>query len=216
MSRYSLNVTEEARPQAVRARRQQSVRMRGDARRAEALESRLRLALVVEAAGGGVAVHIADMIRGLRARGDVEIHLIVPLGERFDAGTLGDAVLAQCDSVHRLPMLRSVGKSDTVAFAHLFRCLSRLQPNIVHSHSSKAGALARLCIGPWKHVYTPHAVYTLNPYLPAAQRRFYGLIECAAPYASPASVRTCSRILASPRWKRTRCSSAPTPTGSWT
>ncbi|MFB9124528.1 glycosyltransferase family 4 protein [Paraburkholderia dipogonis] len=51
------------------------------------------------------------------------------------------------------------------------------QANIVHSHSSKAGALARLCIGPWKHVYTPHAVYTLNPYLPSAQRRFYGLIE---------------------------------------
>jgi glycosyltransferase involved in cell wall biosynthesis/polysaccharide pyruvyl transferase WcaK-like protein len=74
-------------------------------------------------------------------------------------------------------MVRSVGVADMVAFASLLRCLNKIKPDIVHSHSSKAGALARLCIGPWKQVYTPHAVYTLNPYLPRAQRRFYGLIE---------------------------------------
>ncbi|WP_345815070.1 glycosyltransferase [Paraburkholderia sp. PREW-6R] len=138
---------------------------------------RLRVALVVEAAGGGVAVHIADLIRGLRARGGIEIHLVVPSGDRFDGTIIDESVLAQCDSVHRLPVQRSVGASDTLAFAHLFRCLREIMPDIVHSHSSKAGALARLCLGPWKQVYTPHAVYTLNPYLPRAQRRFYGLIE---------------------------------------
>ncbi|SHJ89616.1 MULTISPECIES: glycosyltransferase [Paraburkholderia] len=74
-------------------------------------------------------------------------------------------------------MVRSISSSDTIAFAHLFKCLQKIKPDIVHSHSSKAGALARLCLGPWKQVYTPHAVYTLNPYLPRAQRRFYGLVE---------------------------------------
>ncbi|WP_244201219.1 glycosyltransferase [Paraburkholderia rhynchosiae] len=137
----------------------------------------MRVALVVEAAGGGVAVHIADIVRGLRARGGFEIHLVVPLGARFDSAIVADDVLAQCDTVHRLPMLRSVGASDITAFASLFKCLRRIQPDIVHSHSSKAGALARLCFGPWKQVYTPHAVYTLNPYLPPGQRRFYGLVE---------------------------------------
>lgn len=137
----------------------------------------VRVALVVEAAGGGVAVHIADMVRGLRALGGFRIHLVVPTGARFDSTIIGEDVLAQCDAVHRVPMRRSVGGSDIVAFAQLFRCLHRIQPDIVHSHSSKAGALARLCIGPWKQVYTPHAVYTLNPYLPRAKRRFYGLIE---------------------------------------
>ncbi|MFM0670583.1 glycosyltransferase [Paraburkholderia sediminicola] len=138
---------------------------------------RLRVALVVEAAGGGVAVHIADMVRGLNAQGDVDIHLIVPTGARFDGVVIDEDVLARCDTIHRLPMRRSVGSADTVAFAQLFKCLNGIKPDIVHSHSSKAGALARLCIGPWKQVYTPHAVYTLNPYLPSAQRRFYGLIE---------------------------------------
>lgn len=137
----------------------------------------LRVALVVEAAGGGVAVHIADMVRGLRARGGFEIHLIVPIGARFDGVILTEDVLAQCETVHRVPMRRSVGRADTIAFAQLFKCLHRIRPDIVHSHSSKAGSLARMCVGPWKQVYTPHAVYTLNPYLPRAQQRFYGLVE---------------------------------------
>jgi glycosyltransferase involved in cell wall biosynthesis len=137
----------------------------------------VRVALVVEAAGGGVAVHIADMVRGLRARGGFGIHLIVPIGARFDGVILSEEVLAQCDTVHRVPMRRSPGGADALAYAQLSKCLRRIRPDIVHSHSSKAGALARMCMGPWKQVYTPHAVYTLNPYLPRMQRRFYGLIE---------------------------------------
>jgi glycosyltransferase involved in cell wall biosynthesis len=137
----------------------------------------LRIALVIEAAGGGVAVHIADMVRGLRKLGGFEIHLVVPLGKRFDRQIINDEVLAQCDSIQRIPMHRAVGATDMIAFAQMFKCLQRIQPDIVHSHSSKAGALARLCFGPWKQIYTPHAVYTLNPYLPRAQKCFYGLIE---------------------------------------
>lgn len=138
---------------------------------------RTRVALVVEAAGGGVAVHLADLINGLHEHGGFEIHLIVPTGARFDATILDDIVIAHCSSFHRVPMRREVGLHDAVGFSQLFRCLARIRPDIVHSHSSKAGVLSRLCIGPWKHVYTPHAVYTLNPCLQGAQRRFYGSIE---------------------------------------
>ncbi|AQT51981.1 glycosyltransferase family 4 protein [Burkholderia cenocepacia] len=136
----------------------------------------LRVALVVEAAGGGVAVHLADLIAGLRARSNAEIHLIAPLGERFDDAMLASAA-AQCTSFHRLPLRREVGPHDLRGVLALRRLLRRLQPDIVHSHSSKAGALARLCRGPWKQVYTPHAVYTLNPTLSTAKRAFYGGIE---------------------------------------
>src|ERR1700751_4919051 len=93
----------------------------------------LRVALVVEAAGGGVAVHIADMIRGLRALGGFEINLVVPKGPRFDSLILAGDVLASCDTVHRLPMVRSVGGSDVIVFAQLFKCLHRIKPDIVHS-----------------------------------------------------------------------------------
>ncbi|MET3631993.1 glycosyltransferase [Burkholderia sp. 572] len=136
----------------------------------------LRIVLVVEAAGGGVAVHLTDLIAGLRVRSNAEIHLIAPLGERYDDAMLSSAA-AQCHSFHRLPLRRSVGPHDLTGMLALRRLLRRLQPDIVHSHSSKAGALARLCRGPWKQVYTPHAVYTLNPTLSPAKRAFYGGIE---------------------------------------
>ncbi|WP_230474795.1 glycosyltransferase [Dyella monticola] len=138
--------------------------------------SPLRVAIVVEAAGGGVAMHLADLITGLRVCANVQIHLIAPLGERFDSGILSDA-LAHCASFHRLPFRRAVGSHDLPSVLALRRLLYRLQPHVVHSHSSKAGALARLCRGPWKQVYTPHAVYTLNPALSGAKRRFYGGVE---------------------------------------
>ncbi|WP_423395829.1 glycosyltransferase family 4 protein [Burkholderia sp. LMG 21824] len=136
----------------------------------------LRIAMVVEAAGGGVAVHLVDLIAGLKARANVEIHLVAPLGARFDDAILARALI-HCASFHRLPFRRSVGLHDARAARALHRLLDAIEPDVVHSHSSKAGALARLCTGPWKQVYTPHAVYTLNPTLSAAKRCLYGGIE---------------------------------------
>jgi glycosyltransferase involved in cell wall biosynthesis len=142
----------------------------------DAQQRPLRVALVVEAAGGGVAVHLVDLIDGLAANG-VEVHLIAPRGSRFDATILNADVLARCASITRVPMQRSVSWRDMVALVHVFRALTRIKPDIVHAHSSKAGVLARLCFDAWKQVYTPHAVYTLNPYLARNARRFYGAIE---------------------------------------
>jgi glycosyltransferase involved in cell wall biosynthesis len=136
----------------------------------------LRVALIVEAAGGGVAVHLADLIEGLASRG-VDVHLIGPRGARFETTILNAEVLARCKSVVRVPMQRSVSWRDMISFVHVYRALARIDPDIVHAHSSKAGVLARLCFGRWQKIYTPHAVYTLNPYLAAGARRFYGTIE---------------------------------------
>ncbi|WP_341317179.1 glycosyltransferase [Paraburkholderia sp. IMGN_8] len=136
----------------------------------------LRVALVVEAAGGGVAVHVADLIQGLISRG-VEVHLIAPLGERLDTSILTDRIVGQCASFACVPMQRDVSWRDAIAFFHVFRRLMAIQPDIVHSHSSKAGVLARACVGTWKQIYTPHAFYTLNPYLARGKKRFYGAME---------------------------------------
>ena len=131
----------------------------------------LRVALVAEAAGGGVAVHLVDLVRELAARG-VEVHLIVPAGDRIDERILTDAAIRCCASVTRVPMHRRVSWRDMLSFAGVFSALWKIQPHIVHAHSAKAGVLARLCFGRWKKVYTPHAVYTLNPWLAPGARRF--------------------------------------------
>jgi glycosyltransferase involved in cell wall biosynthesis len=74
-------------------------------------------------------------------------------------------------------MRRAIGPHDLVSFSRVFRALALIRPDIVHSHSSKAGVLARACQGPWRQVYTPHAVYTLNPTLKPASRRLFGALE---------------------------------------
>ncbi|MDR5814793.1 glycosyltransferase family 4 protein [Caballeronia sp. LZ033] len=142
-----------------------------------AAQRRLRVAIVVEAAAGGIATHLADLLPGLAKRG-VEVHLIArPDGDRFDSHWLTADCLASCSTVTRLPMQRAIGARDLVSFARLYRTLAALRPDLVHSHSSKAGVLARACRGPWRHVYTPHAVFTLNPTLGAVARRAIGAVE---------------------------------------
>lgn len=79
-----------------------------------------------------------------------------------------------------LPMYRGVGPHDAVAAVRLWRSLRALGPfDIVHGHSSKAGALSRLAglfLPRSVVVYTPHAFVTLAP----GAKRIYGAIEWAA------------------------------------
>jgi hypothetical protein len=74
----------------------------------------------------------------------------MPEGPRFDAAILNRDVTSRCASLVKLPMMRGISWRDTPAFASLFKHLVRIRPDLVHSHSSKAGALARLAIGPWR------------------------------------------------------------------
>lgn len=137
---------------------------------------RLSVAIVAEAASGGVATHLADLVRGLADLG-MAVHLVVPSGDRLDSAIINDDVRACCDTVTHLPMPRRIGWRDATACWRLYRVLHRIEPDIVHSHSSKAGVLARACPGPWRQVYTPHALYTLNPSLSGLQRRVFGGVE---------------------------------------
>ena len=79
-----------------------------------------------------------------------------------------------------VPMRRGIHPLDAVSAIQLMRFARRLGPfDLIHGHSSKAGALARL-VGYWlgiPTVYTPHAIITLDPLLPAFKRMFYGRIE---------------------------------------
>lgn len=66
-----------------------------------------------------------------------------------------------------LPMLRQVGPKDFVSAFKLWVLLRRAGPfDIIHSHSSKAGALARLAgiFLSARQVYTPHGFITLVPH----------------------------------------------------
>ncbi len=126
----------------------------------------MRVLWVVEATGGGTARHVVDLASALSESG-LELHLVYsPL--RSDAlwrqGRL--RLEAAGVSLYPLPMRPGPHPADLPALYRLRGLLRRLGPfALVHGHSSKGGALARLlaALGGPPAVYTPHALATLRP-----------------------------------------------------
>ncbi len=77
-------------------------------------------------------------------------------------------------------MRRSIGWRDARSWLQLSRLIRSEGPfDILHGHSSKAGALVRLLPArlPGVRIYTSHALRTMDPTLGNPARFFYGTIE---------------------------------------
>ena len=108
---------------------------------------------------GGTRRHIGDVTRGLLSRG-WQVHLAVSAertpGFRADLAELAEGGA----SIHEIPMVREVSalkdRSHTLAITDLIRDVG---PDLVHTHSSKGGALGRRAArdaGCKAIVHTPH------------------------------------------------------------
>lgn len=114
---------------------------------------------IMECTIGGTRRHLGDITRGLLERG-WEVHLAVSLertpGFREDLSELA-SLGAQ---VHEVPMVREVSLwKDRAHAALLTRLIQDLGPDLVHTHSSKGGALGRRAArdaGCTAVVHTPH------------------------------------------------------------
>ncbi len=83
-------------------------------------------------------------------------------------------------TAHPVTMEREVSWRDAAAAFSLGKVLHKSGPfDVVHGHSSKAGALLRLVmsLGHSKRLYTPHAFVTLSPDLGRARRFVYATSE---------------------------------------
>jgi glycosyltransferase involved in cell wall biosynthesis len=142
----------------------------------------IRIVLAAEPSGGGVIRHVLDLAEGLPRRGfrvllvharrGIDASFAERFGRRREFGYESASVELQ----------RAPGGHDVAATVELRKVIRDFGgADVLHGHSSKAGALARL--GRWFHarrvVYTPHAWYTQNPELGAASRGAYQLIERA-------------------------------------
>lgn len=140
--------------------------------------TRLRILLAMEAAGGGAARHVLDLAEGLLHR-DHEVCLIYSPDRAED--WCSQAIQAMpALTTRQLPMRRAVGADDLKLTLQMRRLIDEMGPfDILHGHSSKAGALLRLAaIGKATPcIYTPHAFITLNPDLGLAARFAYRTVE---------------------------------------
>lgn len=145
---------------------------------------------VIQPADGGAAEHVLRLSLGLRER-----------GWRVDIATCrGSAIRLRLEeegfAVHLMPLTRESGRQDL----HVGRALRALDAqhryDIVHAHSSKAGALVRAVLrATHRIVYTPHTFAFAHGF-GRLRRRWYWAVEQAL-------VHRCGAIVAVSDWERT-------------
>ncbi|MFK0163870.1 glycosyltransferase [Rhizobium sp. NPDC090279] len=139
---------------------------------------RLSLLQVLEPSGGGSGRHFLDLCRAMQHRGHSVTAIYSPV--RAEPAFVAELENIGLDNVIPLAMRRAPGPWDLRAWWHLRKIAAIHGPfDLVHGHSSKAGALTRLRL-PGRHVpvlYTPHAFRTMDPTLGAKGRLIYGGIE---------------------------------------
>lgn len=153
--------------------------------------------MIVESAGGGTGRHVLDLAEGLIARG-CDVHIIYSTG-RADAMFL--------DRLARVSKLTSMAiQARTTIHPSDWRIVKQIRAyarehgpfDIVHGHSSKGGALARLAafFTSATAFYTLHGLIMMDPGLARWKRAFYLAIEWAL------SLRTERIIAVSPEEQR--------------
>jgi glycosyltransferase involved in cell wall biosynthesis len=136
-----------------------------------------RVLLVHQPVDGGVARHVADLFNGLLDRGDEPVLCGPGLPS---ASLLTEGVPP--DAPHlTLEMGRSISPaSDIVAVRHFRGIARRVRPDLIHAHSSKAGAVARISrlagVGV-PVLYTPHGYAFAGFFEHELERRAYREVE---------------------------------------
>jgi glycosyltransferase involved in cell wall biosynthesis len=132
-----------------------------------------RVLLVHQPVDGGVGRHVGDLARGLDGAG----HDVILCGPERPAGAP-----EHCGHV-RLPMGRSLSpRADLRACRGLSAAIAATAPDLIHAHSSKAGAVARLVHVAHPRlpvVYTPHGYAFAGYFEREGERAVYRAIERA-------------------------------------
>jgi glycosyltransferase involved in cell wall biosynthesis len=140
----------------------------------------MKILQILEATLGGTARHVIDLAGGLARRGH-EVHLLYSPARVDGIFRQGlDTLLKSGVRTVPIEMLREIGIHDLKAWVAIRSYIRKTGPfAVVHGHSSKGGALARLCgLGlSGVRVYTPNAFVTANPELKGPLRAVYGLSE---------------------------------------
>ncbi len=158
---------------------------------------RPRVLMLIECSSGGTGRHVLDLSQSLIERG-CEVHLLYSTG-RIDR-LFSDRLTAIAGLRHMaIPIRTAPHPSDAGAVWTIRKYLRSAGPfDIIHGHSSKGGALARLAAAGTgvPAFYTLHGLIMMDPCLPRWKWLFYLTIELIL------SLRTARIIAVSPEESR--------------
>ncbi len=135
----------------------------------------------MEATIGGTRRHLVDLARG-ELRAGLDVHLAVATARDPGFPAELEALEREGVGVVRMPMVREVAPGRDLVHTHaLAALLKRLRPEIVHTHSSKGGAIGRaasLATRIGARVHTPHTfAFLFTAMFGPARRGLYRSIE---------------------------------------
>jgi len=142
-------------------------------------EDKLNILVVVEPGVDGVFRHVEGLVDMLLKRG-TRINLAYS-SQRCSTAMfqLVERVRASGGQVLDLRVSNVPELGDIPAFFRLLGLIRRTRPDVVHAHSSKAGALGRFAALILRHprcIYSPHAYYGMAKPL-TIKVRFYNWVE---------------------------------------
>lgn len=129
-----------------------------------------RVLLVHQPTDGGVGRHLTDLARGLTERG----HDVIMCGPALPRGLPGSFPHV------RLALNRAIASEDARLLWAFARILRQVRPDVIHAHSSKAGAIARLgrAADPGiPAIYTPHGYAFAGHFSREYERVAYRQVE---------------------------------------
>ena len=123
---------------------------------------------------GGTATYISNLLRGLE---ELAVECLVATGS-VPRGETEDPVVATLPSVRIKGLSRSLNpKDDVLAFKEINKTIKEFQPDIIHSHTFKAGLLIRGVRRDVPLVHSFHGHHLYDPEFGFFKRRALNLIE---------------------------------------
>lgn len=143
--------------------------------------SKKKVLIISEPGSGGVARHVIDLLGNLN-KDKFEVYFIYS-SKRADKKYLNNIdCLNSAIKVFKIDEMQSKIKpyDDFISLIKILSIIKKINPDIVHCHSSKAGVLGRIAakfVGVKKIFYTPHAYSFQNTHLSVSKKKVFILIE---------------------------------------
>lgn len=142
---------------------------------------KVKIVLISEALGGGVRKHVIDILENIdKDKFDIYFMYNFHRADSIMNEKIPDLINRGINLIKIENMYNKIGIYDFVALKNIYRNLKIIKPDIVHCHSSKAGALGRIAarLAKVKFIYyTPHAYVFQNSKLSVIKKSIYIHIE---------------------------------------